>query len=246
MELNSGDDLISLKESIPSHHSPSTESPPSFANADEYARFNGLTTDSRFLDWRQLVEHDQALASTIMELEVGQLIETVQLEECMFRAIIPTPEQWQLPAASLQILQDVCTRRKDEDLADLVSEQCFPETIKWKRLKLEAPALRSDHGADCRRLTRRVMAFLKEPLPEHCLPLHPVDVGKGEGLEIPESMTQREKTYMETIEHENLEVTRDTFVHLMQSLRADLTDNDLRDFASDICAYEGVRWALPE
>ncbi|KAK3307326.1 uncharacterized protein B0T15DRAFT_510611 [Chaetomium strumarium] len=240
MELNSGDDLISLKESILSHHSPSTGSPPSFADADEYARCSGLTIDSRSLDWRQLVERDPALASTILELEAGQLIETVQLKECLFRAIIPTPEQWQIPAASLQILQDVCTRRKDEDLAGLVSEQCFPETLKWKGLKLEAPALRSDHGADCRRLMRRVKAFLKEPLPEHRLPLHPVDVGKGEGLEFPESLTQQEKAHMKTIEHENLEVTRDTLAYLMQSLRSDLTDNARRDFARENCAYEGV------
>ncbi|KAK4237334.1 hypothetical protein C8A03DRAFT_16108 [Achaetomium macrosporum] len=240
MELNSGDDLISLKESIQSQYSPSTGSPTSFANADEYARCTGLTIDSRFFDWRQLVEHDQALASTIVELETGQLIETVQLEECVFRAIIPTPEQWQIPAASLQILQDVCTRRKDEDLADLVSGQCFLETSKWQSLKLEAPALRSDHGIDCRRLTRRVKSFLKEPLPEHRLPLHPVDVGKGEGLEFPESMAEMGKAYVQTIEQENLEVTRDTLVYLMQSLRSDLTDNDRRTFARETSAYKGV------
>lgn len=238
MELNSGDDLISLKESLQSHHSPTTESPPSIVNADQYARFSGLTIDSLLFDWSCLVETDVFIASTVANIEPGQLIEDDKLQECLFRAIIPAPEQWQMPVASLQILQQVCRGCKVEDIADLTSQQCLLETLKWRSLKLDAPELLSDHGTDCRRLARRVKAFLKEQLPEHRLPLHPSDVGKGEGLEFPLSMREMDREQMEIVEKEGLEVNRDTLMYLMQSLKSDWTGEEQREFVESISGYE--------
>ncbi len=248
MELNSGDDLSSLHESIQSRYSPSFESPSSFDNAQtahEYARCNGLTIDSRILDWQHLVEDDQTLASTLTDLELGQLIEGTPMEECVFRAIIPTTELWQLPVAALQILQNACRRSSDGELADFLSQQCFPEKLKCKDLKLEVPILRSDHGSDCRRLARRVKAFLKEPLPDHRLPLHPVDAETGEGVEIPGRMLEKDREKMRAIEGENLTVAKDTLVYLMQSLKTDMADDARRDFASSINGYHGVSGPPP-
>ncbi|KAK4098337.1 hypothetical protein N658DRAFT_561178 [Parathielavia hyrcaniae] len=243
MELNSGDDLISLKESILSQCSPCTESVPSIANADRYARYNGLTIDSLGFDWRQLVEGDWAIAATLAEFEPGQLLENDQLQECLFRVIIPTAEQWHMPAASLDILQQVCKRCKEGEVADLVSQECLPETIKWKSMRLETPALRSDHGTDCRRLARRVKAFLKEPLPDHRLPLHPVDTEKGEGLGFPDGLAGMGKEKMRALE-ETLAVTKKTVMYLMQSLKSDLTEHGERDLIESLSTYQG--YFVPE
>ena len=240
MELNSGDDLIALKQSLHSHHSPSAGSPPSIVNADDYARCNGLTIDSLLLDWQQLADHDQAILSTVVDLEPGELIETAQLQECLFRAIIPTAEQWQMSATSLHILQQVCRRYKDDEVADWVAQECFAETLRWERMKLDAPALCSDHDTDCRRLAREVKAFLKEPLPDHRLPLHPVDTDAGEGLEFPKIMTQKDKEKMGVFEQEALEVTRDTLVYLMQSLKAEMAAGERQEFAESMSTYRGA------
>ncbi len=263
MELNSGDDLISLKQSLYNRYSPctenrennteNTENTPFFldedadadADADHYARCNGLTIDSLVLDWQQLVDRDPTIVSTCHNLDAGQLIETSQLQECLFRAIIPTTEQWLVPVGSLQILQQVCSRCKDCDVADWVSQECLTETLKWKDLKLETPALRSDHGTDCRRLARRVKAFRKEPLPDHRLPLHPVDDGTGEGLEFPKDMIQKDKEKMKAVEHEALELSKDTLVYLMQCLKADMADDDRQEFAESISTYQGASRVLP-
>ncbi|KAJ4289464.1 hypothetical protein N0V88_006945 [Collariella sp. IMI 366227] len=240
MELNSGADLISLKESILTNYSPSPESSPSIVYADEYARCNGLTIDSLLFDWQQLVEHDPAIISTVADLDSGHLIERVQLQECLFRTILPTPEQWHMSAASLQILHQVCGRRKDEELAELAAQQCFLETKKWKSFKLDAPALRSDHGTDCRRLARRVKTLLREPLPDHGLPLDPVGIANGEGLEFPSNLTQSDADQVRVIMEESLEITRDTLVYLMQSLKSNLTDDEQRDFVASVSTYQGV------
>lgn len=240
MELNSGEDLITLKDSIEGYCSSSPENPPSTVDADHYARCNGLTIDSLLLQWPQLIDRDQAIASSLINIGPGQLIETVQLPECLFRVIIPTSEQWQMPASSLQILQQVCGRSREDEIMDLVSQQCFTETARWKHLKLDAPALRSDHDTDCRRLGRRVRAFRKEPLPDHRLPLHPVDVEKGEGLEFPRSLVQMDRKQMKAIGEESLEITRDTLVYLMQSLKAEVADDDRWDFIDSVSTYQGV------
>lgn len=240
MELNSGDDLISLKESLQGQYSPTTESSASIINADQYARYNGLTIDSLILDWSELVDHDQYISSTIADIAPGQLIEDAQLQECLFRAIIPAPEQWQMPVASLQILQPACRGYKEEEVADLASQQCLSETLKWRSLKLEVPALRSDHGIDCRRLARRVKAFLKEQLPDHRLPLHPSDVDKGEGLQFPKSMNELDREQMRTIEKEHLEVERDTLLYLMRTLKTDWTDEEQREFFESLSDYKKV------
>ena len=243
MELCSGDDLISLKESIQSNCSPTTESPPSILDlsADEYARYSGLTTDSHLLfDWSKLVSHDPCIASTFDHLPPGQLIEKAQLQECLFRAIIPAPEQWQMPVASLQLLHQVCIACKEQDLRDLASQQCFSETLRYRALKLDVPALRSDHAIDCGRLARRVKAFLKEPLPNHRLPLHPSDIEKGEGLEFPQSTREKGREQMSAVENEHLEVNKDTLVYLMQSLKSEWTEEDQRGLYAGVSNYVKV------
>ena len=236
MEPSSGHDLIALKQS---------ESPPSIANADHYARCNGLTIDSLLLDWQQLADRDQAILATVVDLEPGELIEAAQLQECLFRAIIPTAEQWQMPATSLHVLQQVCRRCKDDEVAEWVSQECFAETLRWERMKLDAPALRSDHGTDCRRLARRVKAFLKEPLPDHRLPLHPVDPDTGEGLDFPKSMAQKDRERMGACEQETLEVTKDTLLYLMQSLKAHMTAAERQEFAENVPTYRGASRLRP-
>lgn len=241
MEMSSGNDLISLKESLQSHASPSTRSsPPSTTSAGQYARDQGLTIDSLLSHWPQLVEHDQNIAATVAGTEQGQLIEDGGLQECLFRAIIPTPEQWQLPISSLQILQQVCTECTQEEAADLALQQCFSDAKKWRSLKLDTPALRSDNVVDCRRLARRVKAFLKEPLPDHRLPLHPVDIEKGEGLEFPRAVVDMDKERTRDIEQEKLEVGRDTLVYLMQSLESSWSDKEQQEFTESVSTYYGV------
>jgi hypothetical protein len=233
MDPNSGADLISLKQALRTRCSPSTD-------ADHYARCNGLTVDSLLFDWDRLVGRDPALVSTRVDLDRGQLVETAQLQECLFRALIPTAEQWQVSATSLHMLQQVCSRPKQDEVADWVSQACFPETLRRESLRLAVPALRSDHGTDCRRLARQVKAFLKEPLPDHRLPLHPVDPDTGEGLAFPKIMAQRDNEQMTALAQESLEVTKDTLVYLMQCLKADVADRDRHECVSGMSPYQGA------
>ncbi|KAL2140661.1 hypothetical protein VTI28DRAFT_3518 [Corynascus sepedonium] len=221
--------------------SPSTESAPHYVNAND-ARRNRLTINSVLSDWQRLVDHDLAIKSSLPDFAAGQLIEATdtQLQECLFRAIIPTTEQWQLPITSLQLLQHACRRLSDAEAAVLISEQNFSGRPKWDNFKLKTILLRSDHNTDCRQLARRIKSFRQVPLPDHCLPLHPTDASRGEGIGFPEEFVSSDKKKMKAIEEEKVEVTRETLVYLTQDLRSDLANIELQAFVGVFSTYQGI------
>ncbi|CCC11756.1 hypothetical protein SMACR_04738 [Sordaria macrospora] len=211
-------------------------------DADEYARNHGLSIDSLNSDpWKGLLERDDRIAVTLIQTDFGDLIESERrLEELAFRSILEKAEQWSVSAESLTILQQVCKPCTDREVAAHMAELCFTDTGELKKLKVEQPALRSDHQADCRRLERRVKAFQKVLLEDHHLPLHPVDVEQGEGLKFPESARKGDEALMNSLSKETIEVTKDTLMFLVQGLKADWSDDEQRELMEDISTYTGL------
>ncbi|KAK0702088.1 hypothetical protein B0T26DRAFT_796174 [Lasiosphaeria miniovina] len=107
MEFETGENLLTLKGSFQGQF-PAVTAKISSSNiaVDEYAQYNGLTIDSLGLDpWPGSLNDGGFIAASSHRLEDEQLIELKELTECLFRPIIPTPEQWQAPIKSLQFLQ---------------------------------------------------------------------------------------------------------------------------------------------
>ena len=249
MDVQTGDDLIALISTIEGKRTSAgcTESisVPSTLAADQYARYHELTIDSRFdHPLEHFVLADERIALTVTHsADPDELLEQPddgQLKECLFRPIISTKEQWKLSAASLSLLQEACKPCKEKDVEDLKAEVCGAEAAELKRLKVELPLLRSDEVADCRKLERRVKAFRQDKLSDHRLPLHPVDVEKGEGVEFPKSARLQDERLMEGVERETLEVKKDTLGFLMKCLRAEWTDKDQQNYIESVSTYDGV------
>ncbi|KAK4226587.1 hypothetical protein QBC38DRAFT_480149 [Podospora fimiseda] len=241
MEFNSGQDLLSIKETLQRQPSISTDSPPSNLDPDEYARQHSLTIDSLADPWATLPQHDPAIASTLDHLEHPEdLVENADLQECYFRPIISTSEQWELPPKSMAILQASVKRCNVEEVENLMDDLRFVERAKNINLKYDPPLLRSDHEEDCRRLARRVKTFRKVPLPEHRIPIEPDDVAEGEGLEFPSSAVTKDKAIMKAVEDEKLNITKDGFTFLVDSLKADWTDKDQKELMETTYPYHGL------
>ncbi|KAK3987212.1 hypothetical protein QBC44DRAFT_128303 [Cladorrhinum sp. PSN332] len=240
MEFSSGQDLISMKETLQRQPSLSTESPPSNLDPDEYARQNGLTIDYFTDPWSTLPQHDAAIAATLIRAEPGQLVQDALLQECCFRPIISTSEQWEMPPESLAILHDSVKRCKVDEVANLMDDLCFIERANNMSLKYDPPLLRSDHEEDCRRLTRRVNVFRKVPLSDHHLPIEPADVTKGEGLEFPGSAMAKDKHLMKSVQEEKLNITHDNLKYLMDSLKAEWTERDQKELIESTYPYRGI------
>lgn len=247
MDLETSIGLISSNGPLSSNaHTPTSDHEQSVSDdpeADEYARHHGLTVDSLRLDpWKDLLERDDRIAATLIQTDFGELIESQKpLEELAFRPILGKAEQWSVSAESLALLQQVCKPCAEQEVADHMAKLCFVETAELKKIKVELPALRSDHPSDCRKLKRRIKAFQEVPLPDHHLPLHPVDVEQGEGLDFPESAQKGDEELMKSLSKETIEVTKDTLMFLVQSLKADWSDDEQRELMEDVSTYAGVR-----
>ncbi|KAK3400039.1 hypothetical protein B0T20DRAFT_452169 [Sordaria brevicollis] len=211
-------------------------------DVDEYARRHGLTVDSLRLDpWKDLLERDDRIAATLIQTDFGELVESQKpLQELAFRPILGKAEQWSVPAESLVLLQQVCKPCTDQEVADHMAGLCFTKTAELKKLKVEQPALRSDHPSDCRRLERKFKAFQQVPLSDHRLPLHPVDIEQGEGLGFAKSARKSDEALMKSLSKETIEVTKDTLMFLIQSLKADWSDDEQRELMEDVSTHAGL------
>jgi Sialic acid synthase len=242
MDFNSGEDLLSLKESLhceDSVCSPSISSV-SFVEADEYARLHGLTVDSLFFDWTELIDNDPIIAPSVIELGPGELIEGPELEECEFRPIIPEPEQWNISIGSLKLLQQTCRECEERQIKEIFLAECLSTTLELASLKLEPPLLYSDHTLDCRRLARQVRNFMKDPLPDISLPLESYDVEQGQGLEFPRALVEADKEQTKSVENEKLNVTRDILWYISQTIKSDWTEENQQQLYESAAGYPGV------
>jgi len=252
--FRTGDDVIALKESLPySDPDPDPDADESIRSrpreADEYARWNGLTVDT-FLDdpWEEAtapVDNGEDIISATLDhyLEPGCLFELDEdLQECLFRAIIPTPEQPDLSAGSLRLIQEACKTSKEHEVWALMEELCFLETSEQKRLKLEPPLLATDHDRDCRRVAHKLKALAQAPVSSHGLSPIPTEAGSGEGLEFSDAEKKGDAELMEAFGKETLEVTRESLLFLVESLRTEWTDGDRQDLFESVSTYKGV-WA---
>ncbi|KAK0663028.1 hypothetical protein QBC41DRAFT_26882 [Cercophora samala] len=241
MDFTSESNLFSLDGSSrsPGPSSPPTEISPAHMEADEYALHHGLTFPG--IDpWSDILDETGTISATIVDVQPGHLIDDGKLQECAFRPIIPAPEQWQVPAASMQLLQQTFQRCTASEVADLMEELCLEETPTLTSLKLEPPIIRSDHNSDCRRLTRRVTSFQKDTLPDHGLPLDYSDVARGEGLEFAESASAMEKEMLEKVAAQPLEVTKESVAYLVDILKTEWTDKSQWDLLESNNTYHGL------
>ncbi|KAK3378740.1 hypothetical protein B0T24DRAFT_693907 [Lasiosphaeria ovina] len=162
MEFETGVNLLALKGSFQGHFPAVTaEIPSSDIDVDEYARYNGLTIDSFGLDpWPGSLNDGGFIAASSHRLEDEQLIELKELTECLFRPIIPTPEQWQAPVKSLQLLQQhrlplhPTNANKGEGLE-------FPDSSKHKH-----GAIIESLGKETLEVTRDTLGYLVQILKE--------------------------------------------------------------------------------
>ncbi|KAK1836513.1 hypothetical protein QBC39DRAFT_407234 [Podospora conica] len=240
MDFETGDGLIGLKESL-SAHAEATEWPTSDLDPDEYARDNDLTVDSLRDPWPDCIDH-RLLATISPLVQDGGLFEVEGLPECLFREVIPAPEQLQMSAPSLKLIQEVCKSVAEPEVAGLMAELRSAVSSEPKPVsKFEVPVLRTDHETDCRQLARRIALFRDDHLADHRLPLHPVNDEMGESVEFSAKAKRGDEAVMKGVEGESLEMTRGTFLFLSQCLKTDRAEADIRAFLDEAYTYKGVR-----
>lgn len=235
MDLETGDDLIALKELIQDSGIQSSDIE-SIENAAEYARNNGLTIDSLDSSWQ--LGHDD-IASKLVESD--QYFDSKSLQECSFRTIIPLPELWDMSRSVIPLLEDARRRYNDDEVADLKTQLSRPTSFGNSDLKFEEPILQSDHDADCQALRKKLAVFRQGPLLNHRLPFHPVDPERDEGLEFTTRARMGDQLVMETAAKQKLDANKEVLMAVLSPcIKSEWTDEDRDELIESLSTYHGV------
>ncbi|KAK3487607.1 uncharacterized protein B0T23DRAFT_322770 [Neurospora hispaniola] len=127
---------------------------------------------------------------------------------------------------------------RDACIAATLIQTEFGEIIESEK-PLEELAFRPILGkAEQWSVSAESLALLQQAY--HHLPLHPVDIAQGEGLEFSESARKGDEALKESLTKETIEVTKDTLMFLVQSLKADWGDDEQRDLMESVSTYSGL------
>ncbi|KAM7187887.1 hypothetical protein V8F33_011001 [Rhypophila sp. PSN 637] len=237
MDFKNGEDVLALKAVVQDIADPPSDGELP-EEADEYARDTGLTVDSR--KWPTAINHDMLMASTLAPTRPGTLLELPNLPECTFRAIIPLPEQLSIPKTAIEFGEQLIKACGEADVADLMNELSYSATSDTKFLKLEEPVLRSNPHADQRALASKLAAFRKTSLPNHRLPLHPVNIEDDEGLEFPPSARQGHKSLMDTMKKQRYDAKFSMVSYIHKTNEAPWSDDEQRQVFETVATYQGL------
>ncbi|KAK4213498.1 hypothetical protein QBC37DRAFT_387988 [Rhypophila decipiens] len=237
MDFKSGEDVLALKAVVQDIADPTSDGELP-EEADEYARDTGLTVDSR--KWPTAINHDMLMASTLAPTRPGRLLELPHLPECTFRSIMPLPEQLSIPKTAIEFGDQLIKACDEADIADLMNELSYSATSDTKFLKLEEPVLRSNPQADQRALASKLAAFRKTPLPNHRLPLHPVNIDDDEGLEFPPSARRGHKSLMDTMKKQRYDAKFSMVSYIHKTNEASWSDDEQRQVFDTVATYNGL------
>ncbi|KAM7219013.1 hypothetical protein V8F06_005605 [Rhypophila decipiens] len=237
MDFGNGEDVLALKAVVQDIADPTSDGELP-EEADEYARDTGLTVDSR--KWPTAINHDMLMASTLVPTRPGRLLELPHLPECTFRSIMPLPEQLSIPKTAIEFGEQLIKACDEADIADLMNELSCSATSDTKFLKLEEPVLRSNPQADQRALASKLAAFRKTPLPNHRLPLHPVNIDDDEGLEFPPSARRGHKSLMDTMKKQRYDAKFSMVSYIHKTNEAPWSDDEQRQVFDTVSTYNGL------
>ncbi|KAM7198426.1 hypothetical protein V8F20_006187 [Naviculisporaceae sp. PSN 640] len=236
MDLETGEELIALKESVQDMVDPTSDGE-LVEEADEYARSTGLTIDSRA--WPAGLDHETLIASTPAPTQPGELFELPGLQECAFRSIIPPEEDLVTPHNAINSLQQlVVSLEKEVNAAKLIAVLSTPSNLKL--LKYEEPFLRSNPEADRRALANKLAAFSQTSLSNHRLPLHPVEPEDDESLEFSAKVRGGDKSVMKEMDAELFRGGPEMKEYVYKANEAPWSDDEEHGFEESVATYEGL------
>lgn len=108
--------------------------------------------------------------------------------------------------------------------------QDFIESGNTEKLKIELPILRTDNRRDMREFRREMAARRDVHIENHRLPLDPVTVEAGEGMQLPASARSDANELLRKLEGEKLGVTRSSLRYLADIFKDGYTEEEQWDF----------------
>ncbi|KAI1340424.1 hypothetical protein F5Y15DRAFT_57923 [Xylariaceae sp. FL0016] len=193
------------------------------AQADEYARNNGLFIDSQTDPFHIALQHDFNPSQPRSCTSSTDPSSDTSLPVLRLPVVNLDREKLTTSRQSIALLNDML-RRDNEKNEFSISKWSYDDLRTRKsRLKMEPPALQSDIDYECRELERTIRRRRSTALDPDIFPL---ENACAEEPDLPSSAYKLKECLDSAVRDEKLDVTRDTVLHIAQSLRVDWTEDD--------------------
>ncbi|KAI0132605.1 hypothetical protein BJ170DRAFT_718682 [Xylariales sp. AK1849] len=197
--------------------------------ADEYARENGLSCNSR----SDIVPLSSSYPC-LFKLDHFRCAEDPLEDSGDLRKLQLPPlsliEQTSITKASAGLMSMVVMKEDDEKIKELTN--AISMTTRGRGMKLQLPLLRTNHESDCRELARSIQQRKTALLKESSLPFEPLIASQDETFEFPESAHVYRHELMAAIDNDRIAVTREIIGCLENALAAIQKDGGAAKFLS--------------
>lgn len=198
-------------------------------SALEYARQNGLCRDH--FNEPYLISK----ADGFENCQVG-LTDDSHLPRFELAANVNTDERLTISKDAALLIDSIARKESSEWVESAMLRMI--DTRKYRNFRPELPLLRSDHETDCKMFAQKESFEIK--LQDIKLPLEIVDEDNNGGLTFSPDLWVKGAEILESIKKEKLEVSKDTLVHLQNTLKNDWTDQDQEKIWESVHKYKRV------
>ncbi|KKY38012.1 hypothetical protein UCDDA912_g01980 [Diaporthe ampelina] len=129
--------------------------------------------------------------------------------------------------SALKLIYEVRRELTDDEVKSLTQDVI--ESGNVKSLKLELPILRTDNRRDMGEFRKQMASRLEVHIGDHRLPLDPVTVEDGEGMQLPASARSDTNELLRKLENEKLGVTRSSLQFLADLVKDGFTEDEQWD-----------------
>lgn len=130
--------------------------------------------------------------------------------------------------SALKLIHDIRRELTDDEVKSLTQDVVDSgNTNQWK---LELPILRTDNERDMREFRRGMSSRRDVHIGDHRLPLDPVTVEDGEGMQLPASARSEANELLRKLEGEKLGVTRSSLRFLANVVKDEYSEEEQWEF----------------
>jgi hypothetical protein len=202
-----------------SSHSVSCSEDEDDISAVEYARLNGLARNHLTEPFPFSVFH------RLQENIDDGLTDDAHLQQLDLLTDFSVSERLTVSKDGAQLIASVLYPESDESIDTVVLSMLGSTEL--KKMRIELPLLRTDHGSDVKEFARR--DTFEPQLKDVRFPLEVLDSDRFEGLEFPSALWNLGAETMEELRKEKLLVTRESLQYIQNSIKDDWTDADEKE-----------------
>lgn len=205
----------------------------------QYAYENDLTRDYTLNSFSIAHLLSKTVQSTLSSITEDGFTDCSHLPDLELPVPQLRSEVLTIAHSALKLIHETRRELTDDEVKSLTQEVIDSgNTRQWK---LELPILRTDNERDMREFRKGMLSRRDVHIGDHRLPLDPVTVEDGEGMQLPASTRSEANELLRKLEGEKLGVTRSSLQFLANVVKDEYSEQE--QWKSLLGQVMGTKWA---